>query len=76
MKLDATLVDIFNLPTKQYLEEGADRSARVALLLPTPPKEREAVEFYETACRNRGWNVRSFDERPAAIDWLTGGSES
>ncbi len=27
--------------------------------------------FYEDTCRNRGWRVRVFTHRQAAIDWLT-----
>jgi hypothetical protein len=29
------------------------------------------VEFYETASRNRGFDVRVFADRDKAIDWLT-----
>ncbi len=43
---------------------------RQALLL--PPRERGAsdVEFFETACRNRGLNVRVFSDRDEALEWL------
>ncbi len=30
----------------------------------------EGVEFWETACLNRGINVRMFDDRAAALAWL------
>ena len=76
MEFAASLADVYNLPSKQYLEEGADRSGCVALILPTSPKEKEAVQFYETVCQNRGWNVQAFSERQEAIDWLTGGTSS
>lgn len=70
MTFFATLMDIYDLPAKQYLEEGADKSGRVALILPPPSKEKEVVQFYETVCMNRGWNVQVFSERQEAIDWL------
>ena len=31
----------------------------------------EDFEFLETTVRNRGWNVRIFDDYDAAVDWLT-----
>ena len=71
MKLTASLLDVYDLPTKQYLEESADRFGRVAVLLPSCSKTREAVQFYETVCKNRGWMVQVFSNRQEAIDWLT-----
>ena len=71
MKIDATFTDIFNLPEKQYLEEGADRDGRVAVILSSRAKERDAGLFYETVCQMRGWMVKVFQKRQEAIDWLT-----
>ena len=76
MKLASPLVEFYNLPAQQYLEEEADRQGRVAVVLPTDPNAKEAALLYETACRNRGWMVRVFAERRAAVDWLTRGSTS
>ena len=71
MKIATSLMAIYDLPTKQYIEEKADRQGRVAVLLPEDPSAKEAAEFYETVCRNRGWMVRVFSERQDAIDYLT-----
>lgn len=71
MKLNASLLDVYDLPTKQYLEEKADRLGRVAIILPSCSKTQEAVQFYETVCRNRGWMVQAFSTRQEAVDWLT-----
>jgi hypothetical protein len=30
------------------------------------------VQFYEDAARNRGWNVRLFQDRESALEWLKG----
>ena len=76
MKLDANLVDLYNIPTQQYVEEKADRQGRVAVLLPTSTRAKKAVEFFETVCRNRGWLVQVFSERQKALDWLTFSSPS
>ena len=48
----------------------------VAVLLPASAREREAVEFYETACRNRGWDVSAFATSREAVAWLTEGATS
>lgn len=72
----ASIIDIYNLPSRQYMEEGADVRSRVAVIVPSSQKSREAVRFYETACKNRGWTVQSFPERGSAIDWLIGSSAS
>ena len=62
MKLASSLMAVYDLPTKQYLEMGADKQGRVAIVPPTCPKTNEAIQFYETVCRNRGWMVRVFSE--------------
>ena len=55
----------------RYVADGLERLSRVALVYPRSPKAKEAARFYETACINRGWNVRLFPERDDAIEWLT-----
>ena len=70
LELFAPLVDILDLPEKQYVEEGLDRLSRVALVNPRSAKAKEAAEFYKTVCINRGWSVRLFPERAEAIEWL------
>ena len=71
-KFAASFTDLYSLPTTQFIEEKADRLGRVAILLPTNSEAREAVQFYENVCKNRGWKVLSFSERQEAISWLTG----
>ena len=43
---------------------------REAIVQSTDPKAAELVHFWETACKNRGLNVRIFPTRQAALDWL------
>ena len=38
MELAASLIDIYDLPTKQYVVEKADESARLALVPSSSPK--------------------------------------
>jgi hypothetical protein len=50
----------------------ADRGARAALILPpSGTAEEKDARFYETVCRNWGWNVNVFSDRNQAIRWLT-----
>ena len=71
LELFAPLVDIIDLPDKQYVAEGLDRLSRVALVYPRSPKAKQAAHFYETVCINRGWSVKLFSKRDDAIEWLT-----
>ena len=67
----SSLMDVYDLPVNQYVEENADRLGRVALIPPKSSRVKEAVRFYETVCQNRGWMVQVFEERHAAVEWLT-----
>jgi hypothetical protein len=50
---------------------GVARDMREALVLPDLASSSESARFYETACQNRGWNVRVFPDRTTALAWLT-----
>jgi hypothetical protein len=43
---------------------------REAILIPEEAAAADQMEFFETAARNRGLNVRLFDDRDEAIAWL------
>jgi hypothetical protein len=66
----AGTMDVFGLPDELYVSKEANRKSRIALVFPRSRKEREAVKFFENACANRGWRVKAFEERQAAVDWL------
>ena len=72
MQLDASLLDVHEIPAEQYVVEQADRDGKVALILSTARFEHQAGMFYRDACQNRGWMVEAFADRQAALDWLTG----
>ncbi len=65
-----SVVDLFGLPDL-YAELKVDPSSRAAIIMPPPGTAQARDElFCETVCRNRGWNVRTFQERDKAIKWL------
>jgi hypothetical protein len=68
----ASLVDIFDLPDKQYWKEELSRQTRVAVVRPTAASALKAAQFYEITCRNRGWNAKVCSDRQHAVDWLKG----
>ena len=59
----------YALPTREYPKE-LDRRTRIAIVQPTNEKAREAARFYESTCRNRGWNARVHPDRDSAMAWL------
>ena len=71
LTLDATIVEVYSLPNKLYEDQEASRLTHMALVLPTSPKTKEAAEFYQTACFNRGWKVEMFPDRESALNWLS-----
>ena len=44
---------------------------REAVLLSDDAAAADQMEFFETACRNRGLDVRVFHDRDEALGWLT-----
>lgn len=57
LESELSIAAVMELP-HQYEEEGARRSARIALVSPRSPKAQTAVHFYERFCSNRGWTVQ------------------
>ena len=51
-----------------YERLWGDRSTRAAAVF---RKLNEDYQFFETVCRNQGWNIRIFDDFETAIDWLS-----
>jgi hypothetical protein len=51
---------------------GLPRTLREAIVIPQASLAPPDVQFYEDACRNRGWNVRLFQDRGSALAWLKG----
>lgn len=64
----ARTMDSYKRPT-EYEDLGLERNVRTAIVF---RELNEDLKFYETVCKNRGWNVRIFIDYDAAIDWLDG----
>ncbi|MDK9699790.1 MAG: hypothetical protein OEM52_06580 [bacterium] len=64
-----TLADVFTL-ISNYSAGGVHVRFREAILLPKQEAAVQEVAFYETACLNRGFDVKVFTNRAEAEAWL------
>jgi hypothetical protein len=64
-----TLFDLVEL-IEEVETFDTERTLKEAVLLPPEQIPASSVEFWETACRNRGISVRLFDDRENAFNWL------
>jgi hypothetical protein len=47
-----------------------DAKAKEAIIMTSLQDTVDEIKFYETTCKNRGFNVRIFKQREEAISWL------
>jgi len=66
---ELSVSDIFELP-KLWSAAGASRRNRLAVVVPEGAARPEDSRLYENVANNRGWNVRVFGTRQAAIEWF------
>ncbi len=66
---NTTAFNIYEMP-RIFDAQNIDHRIKEAVLLPEEAAARKNLAFYETVCRNRGYNVKVFDTRAEAIDWL------
>ena len=68
-QLDMSVLEVFDLP-KSYKDLGLSGPFREAIVSPRQSSVRERVDFFETVCVNRGYDVRTFEDSASALDWL------
>jgi hypothetical protein len=49
---------------------GVSRGIKMALMLPKNKEIYNGLMFYETACLNRGYQVKVFEKHEDALHWL------
>ncbi len=64
-----SVVDLYGL-ISLYESVGLHLKMKEALLLPSMKSPKEDVKFYETACLNKGFNVKVFSQKEKALTWL------
>lgn len=68
-----SVIDLFDA-VRVLLSSGIAFTLKEAVLYPPGPVPPDNVQFWETACVNRGVYVRAFQDRQTAINWLLGSS--
>lgn len=65
-----SVIDLYAL-ISIFESSGLGRGMKEALLLPSLKSSINDVKFYETACLNRGFNVKIFQNVDDALKWLS-----
>lgn len=69
MEIAPSVLNIYdNVNLLEQIE--IDKAISEAIILPENKFAAENVRFYENACVNRGFNVKTFNERDKALSWL------
>lgn len=68
---ELSTIEIHDVPTL-FAIEGLSAPSRGAYIIPESGEIREDLRFFETVCRNRGWDVRLFTDPEEAVAWLSG----
>ena len=66
---EVTLAELYWLPDYAAVI-GAPWNIPVAVVLPRKPYRLESFQFFELVCSNAGWNVKLFEPKAMAEDWL------
>ena len=66
---EVTLAELYWLPDYAAVI-GAPWNIPVAVVLPQRQYRLESFQFFELVCNNAGWNVKLFEPKAAAEDWL------
>jgi hypothetical protein len=66
---EVSLPSLYWLPD-YFSELGAPWNVRIAVLLPRKRYRLESYQFFVLVCKNAGYNVRLFEAREAAEQWL------
>ena len=69
VKLDVNIADIFQFP-EVYEQLGMQRKNKIAVVVSDVEIKTDELQFYETICLNRGWNIKIFLKEKEAIKWL------
>ena len=66
---EVSLAELYWLPD-YAAEVGVPWGIRVAVVLPQRQYRLESFQFFELVCNNAGWDVKLFEPKAAAEDWL------
>jgi len=74
--VQANIVEVFEFFPGIYEKINVPKTVKLACLISEDAATAKEMVFYETICRNRGWQIRLFKDRNAAMQWLYGQQEA
>ncbi len=74
--VQANIVEVFDFFPGIYEKSNVPKTVKLACLISEDAATAKEMVFYETICRNRGWQIRLFKDRNAAMQWLHGQQEA
>ena len=66
-------LESFEVVSKGFGERSGQRPLMLKAAIIDLPESLERLRFFETAARNRGYNLRCFGDFDLAVEWLRGG---
>ncbi len=66
---EVSLPSLYGLPD-YFTQCGGPWNVRVAVVLPRSRYRNETYQFFKLVCGNAGYDVRLFDQREAAEEWI------
>lgn len=66
---DASEFDLIDMPDL-YEELGVNPQAKIAIWVTDEKSKNKQFLFFEEICTKRGWQVKLFTDKPAAVKWL------
>ena len=69
------IVEVFDFFPATYEKLGVPKTIKLACLISGDAVTAKELAFYETICRNRGWQIRLFKDRSTAMQWIHGQQE-
>lgn len=64
-----TTLELLDFPN-MYERIGAPKTTKLAVVIPEDSIVQENIKFLETVCLNRGWQVKIFETKDLAVEWL------
>lgn len=62
-------LDLYDNPAL-FEQFGLPRSVRLAVVIPSEHRLAPDIQFLADVSHNRGWQIKTFADRPAAVNWL------
>lgn len=65
------LMEIYDFPDL-YAKMGVSHDSRIAVVAQPTEAKKHKFDFFQTICQNRGFNVKLFLDKDAALTWVMG----